>query len=216
MQSFEEKDLKLKHPCTILVAGPRRSGKSEFTKQLILQSAQLFDEDIDTFIWYYSGALQSELFDSLSKKVNFIQGLPDYNIEECFSGNVATLLVFDDLMYEASSRADIKSLFTRGRHRNLSVVFLSQNLFHQGKHSREMSLNSDYMVLFKNPRDTNIVTNLARQMNNVKFVKWAYNDATSHKPFSYLFVDLRQDTPDILRFRTDILNPISAVYVNTV
>ena len=118
-------------------------------------------------------------------------------------------------MYEASSRADIKALFTRGRHRNLSVIFLTQNLFHQGKHSREISLNSDYLVLFKNPRGASIVTNLARQMFDSEFIKSAYKEATSQKPFSYLFVDLRQDTKDILRFRSDIFETVSTVYLKS-
>ena len=180
MHIVDAEDLKLKHPCTVLVAGPRRSGKSEFTKKLILQSDKLFDKKIEKFIWYYQGVVQPELYSSLSGRVHFIQGLPDYNIEENFPGDTRILLVFDDLMYEASSRADIKALFTRGRHRNLSVIFLTQNLFHQGKHSREMSLNSDYLVLFKNPRDASIVTNLARQMFNSLHIRRQHLKNHSH------------------------------------
>ena len=61
------------------------------------------------------------------------------------------------------------------------------------------------MNLFKNPRDSMIITTLGKQMGNVKFLKDAYEQATA-KPFSYLFVDLRSDTPEDLRYRSDVLD----------
>ena len=63
------------------------------------------------------------------------------------------VVVLDDLLQEASDNSQVSSLFTRGRHLNFSVIFLSQNLFHQGKHSRDISLNKGYLILYKNPRD---------------------------------------------------------------
>ena len=56
------------------------------------------------------------------------------------------------------------NLFTRGsHHRNLSVIYIVQNLFHQGKGSRSISLNSHYLVLFKNPQDELQILTLATQ-----------------------------------------------------
>jgi len=96
-------------------------------------------------------------------------------------------------------------LFTRGsHHRNVSVVFLVQNLFHKNKYIRMISLNAHYMVLFKNPRDASQFASLARQMypNRWAFVVEAYKDAT-RRPFSYLFVDLRPEQDEDLRLRTN-------------
>ena len=57
------------------------------------------------------------------------------------------------------------NLFTKGsHHRNLSVIYIVQNLFHQGKGNRSISLNSHYLVLFKNPRDKLQILTLAKQM----------------------------------------------------
>jgi len=59
----------------------------------------------------------------------------------------------------------VANLFTKGsHHRNVSVVYLAQNLFPKNKFARTMSLNTHNMVLFKNPRDTTEFANLARQM----------------------------------------------------
>ena len=52
-------------------------------------------------------------------------------------------------MEEASKSLKITQLFTGGRHYNLSVIYLTQNLFHKNQRALNMSFN--YMVIFKNP-----------------------------------------------------------------
>jgi hypothetical protein len=48
----------------------------------------------------------------------------------------------------------VASLFTKKSHnRNISVMYIVQNLFHRGKHHRTIRLNSHYKVVFKNPRN---------------------------------------------------------------
>ena len=74
------------------------------------------------------------------------------------------------------------TLFTKkSHHRNTSVLYLVQNLLPKNKESRTISLNSQYMVVFKNPRDASQMSHLARQMypGRAKFVKEAFKDATS-------------------------------------
>ena len=70
-----------------------------------------------------------------------------------------------------------------------------------------MSLNSHYLVLFKNPRDSLQITTLARQMypGKSKFLLEAFQDATQ-KPHGYLLIDLKPETNDEERVRTDILD----------
>ena len=46
----------------------------------------------------------------------------------------------------------------------LVVLYLTQNLFPPGKLSRTISLNSHYIVVFKNPRDSLGISTLAKQM----------------------------------------------------
>ena len=80
-----------------------------------------------------------------------------------------------------------------------------QNLFPKNKESHTISLNSQYIVVFKNPRDVSQITTLAKQMyhGRVKFVQEAFADATS-TPNGYILVDLKLDTPEDLRLRTSI------------
>ncbi len=58
----------------------------------------------------------------------------------------------------------------------------SQNLFPPGKQSRTITLNSHYMIVFKNPRDSLGISTLARQMypNNTKYLLQSFPDATKN------------------------------------
>ena len=106
----------------------------------------------------------------------------------------------------AESDDRVTALFTKqSHHRNISVMFISQNLFNQGKGNRTISLNCHYMVLFKNPRDSSQIIHLAKQMYPGKpgFLKGIFQDATN-EPYGYLFIDLKQNTPDHFRLRTQI------------
>jgi len=114
------------------------------------------------------------------------------------------LLIIDDLMQETDET--VAYIFTNNsHHRNVIVVFLAQDLFPQNTFSRTMSLNANYMVLFKNPRDPSQFANLARQMypKTSKFAVEAYKDATKES-YSYLLVDLRPEQDDDLRLRPNI------------
>ena len=96
--------------------------------------------------------------------VEFVKGIPTaLEQDSYFEANKRNLIVFDNQMIDASKGKRVVNLFTRGS-RNLSVSYIVQNLFHQGKGSRSMSLNSRYLVLFKNPRDKLQILTLAKQM----------------------------------------------------
>ena len=133
--------------------------------------------------------------------IEFNQGLPDVSQ---FDGRQRVLMVLDDLMAESGD--DVERIFTKfSHHRNISIMYLSQNLFYKSKQNRTMSLNAHYLVIFKNPRDQNQLAILARQMypGNAKFLIEAFGDATS-KPYGYLLIDLKPDTEERLRIRTNI------------
>jgi hypothetical protein len=61
--------------------------------------------------------------------------------------------------------------------------------------------------MFKNPRDRSQISFLARQMypKQSKFLEEAYLDATNI-PHGYLFIDLKQTTPNELRILTNVFS----------
>jgi hypothetical protein len=203
-------DPRWKHPFTAVIAGPTGCGKSYFVKQFLLHLQQMVDTPISEVIWCY--AEWQPLYDTIQNhRVRFHQGLPQ--LEDFVPQSGPKLVILDDMMREADER--VVDLFTKGsHHRNLSVMFLSQNIFHQGKGRRDISLNAHYVVCFKNPRDRAQIAYLARQVypENPAFIQEAYQDATS-RPHGYLVLDFKQSTPDIERVRTAIFPSDTASYV---
>jgi len=86
-------------------------------------------------------------------------------------------------------------LFTRGsHHRNISVKLITQNLFHQVRNCRDISLNAKYLLLFKNVRHKRQFSHLANQVlpeDSTELFK-AYLDAKK-SAHGYLLLDLTQD-----------------------
>src|ERR1700759_5304560 len=121
-----------------------------------------------------------------------------------FDGRKHSLVIIDDLMLETNDV--VTKLFTRvSHHTNTSVIFITQNLFHASKETRTITLNAQYMVLFKNVRDKSQIAHLSRQMYPAKSKHMieSYVDATS-EPYSYLFVDLKPNTDDKHRLKACI------------
>ena len=197
--SHSHKMIIFEHPFTCIITGPTSSGKTEFCARLVRNASSIIDPPPERIVWHY-GIYQSG-YANLSNNVEFKEGLPQIGD---FDGT-NTLVIIDDLMHEIDESVSL--LFTRGsHHKNISVVFITQNFFQASKYGRTINLNAHYMVLFKSPRDATQVSYLGRQMypGKPRFLAEAFADATS-RPFGYLFVDLKPTTPDEIRIRTNVL-----------
>ena len=140
--------------------------------------------------------------------IEFNQGIPeDIDNADYLDVYQRNLIVLDDLMAQSGKDRRITDLFTKGsHHRNLSIIYIVQNIFHQGKGMRNISLNAHYIVLFKSPRDKQQIPVLARQINpdSVQVFMRSYEDATS-RPRGYLMLDLKPTTDDQQRLKTKVL-----------
>ena len=141
-------------------------------------------------------------------RIEFVKEIPTALEEDSyFDVNKRNLIVFDDQMIDASEDKRIVNLFTRGsHHRNLSMIYIEQNLFYQLKDSRSISLNSHYLVLFKNPRDKLQILTLAKQVHpgQSDFFLNQYEEAVK-RHFGCLLINLKTTTQDNCRLRTNVL-----------
>ena len=193
--------MKLSHPFTCIVSGPSGCGKSSLVKAILKHD--VIKPRPDKILWLY--AEDQPLYQSM-KNVEFIQGIPE-DLETRFQRRHNNVLILDDLMTQCHSDERLTRLFSVGsHHKNLSIIFIIHNLFHYGKEMRTVSLNSHYIILFKNPRDRLQISTLARQMypGQSQFLIEAFQDATK-EAYGYLVIDLKPTTADKLRIRTGIL-----------
>ena len=199
----------LQHPFTCIVAGCTQSGKTVWVKSLLENAQKTISPAPQRIIWCY-GQWQPSYFDMMRTMpgIELNQGIPD-DIDNADYLDVSqrNLIVLDDLMAQSGKDKRISDLFTRGsHHRNLSIIYIVQNIFHQGKEMRNISLNAHYIVLFKSPRDKQQISMLARQINPGKVQEFmrSYDDATS-RPHGYLMLDLKPTTDDQQRLKTNVL-----------
>ena len=188
------------------MAGPTCCAKSQFVKRLLESGEEMIDGAPENIIWCY--VMYQPAYDEMQRSIpniTFVEGIPS-DLESMIDPSIRNLIVLDDMMQELSNEKRVTNLFTKGcHHRNLSVIFILQNIFHRGKELRDMSLNCHYLVLFKSPRDSSQVTHLAKQMfpGHSKYMQEAFQDATS-RPYWYLLCDLKPETLTDFRSRTNI------------
>lgn len=184
--------IKFHAPFSLLIAGSSGTGKTQIVYKLLQNQSDLFTTPPDKILYCY-GQYQS-LFDDIEKQcanVEFYEGLPSKDIIIAFASKYkSSLICIDDLMAECINSSDMQDVFTKySHHLNMSVIFISQNLYIQGKYSRTISLNLHYIIATKSNRDISQISVLARQTGLRKTLQQAYSDATSI-PFGYLLIDL--------------------------
>ena len=211
-------DASMKHPSSIIIAGQSGSGKTFFTINL-LQHKYTFTPKPPKHVIYVYKEWQP-LYDRMRKEHlvdEFICGMPTEekikNIMKKYKKD-GSIMIFDDLMTDIGD--SISNCFTvYSHHLNCTVVLLIQSLFLESKSYRMCSLNAHYIILMKNKRDGASVSFLARQISpyNTKYITESYLNATK-KPYSYLLFDLRQETKDEIRLRSNIFSSPISVYID--
>jgi hypothetical protein len=166
---------------------------------------------IQRIVWCYGQwQLAYEQMSRTLPIVEFVRGIPDdLERDYYFDTSVNNLIVLDDLMTVAKNDNRISDLFTKGsHHRCLSTIYVVQNLFAQGRASRDMLLNCQYMVLYNSPVDRHQISLLARKIypKNPDKMMNKYEEVVS-RPYRYLLIDVKPGTAEHQRLKTDILSP---------
>ena len=181
------KKFRFKSPTTVAIYGPTSSGKTFLVYKIIENRHHMFEQPITKIIWYYNTFQNT--FEKYKNQITFVNGLkllPEY----VKKNNHHSLFIIDDLLEDINT--SLSQLFTQfSHHYNISVFFLSQVLFPKNPIGRTISLNSHYLILFKNKRDSSTISRLSGQLypKLAKEFLHIYNEATSEK-YSYLLIDV--------------------------
>ena len=140
-----------------------------------------------------------KIFEKYADKVSFRKGLP--TLEDLENAKHSLLVLDNFMMSDLKFIAKIYSVYSH--HYHFSVMMTVQNLFHAGL--REISLNSNFIVIFNSARDVGQISYFMKQIYPKKFCDAveANKDAISN-PRGYLLIDLRCDTNENERLRTAI------------
>ena len=201
------------------------------TKNRILKSLVEPSDSGKTYLiheWLKVGAFQSKfdktyffhqhpqpIYDVMQKEfhnLEFVQGVHFEFINSLKNNGTKYLLFLDDSCAEICTSKEFLDIATASRHRGFITNYIKHNLFHQSKVGSDVQMQTTHIVLFKSPRDVNLVATLSVQLGlGPSLVDW-YRDATS-VPIGHLLIDLSPRTHDRLRYCTNSGNNPSKVYV---
>ena len=141
-------------PARILIAGPSGSGKSTLVVHFIRKFLIPYNE-----IRVYTKNPHQLLFENLKNVMSDISKKMGNQVMDILSPNEIskttefekdddwyTTCIFDDLInYDRDTLRKISSYFIKGRHRNLSLIFLTQSYHHV---PQDIHLNTNYMIIY--------------------------------------------------------------------
>ena len=187
---------------------PSGGGKTTFMVNFILNGDELLKNPFKQVLFYYWNyqPLYELLREKLKNDIVFIQGEP--NLDELTAilteAEDPLLLVFDDFTQHLTK--DIATIYTRlSHHYNCHVLLSLHNFFSKSPHARDITQSANALVLFKNPRDMTFANTLGGQIMPHRHTVFTdiYQRATE-KIYGYLFVNLHQETPEPLRYVSNI------------
>ena len=193
-----------------IIFGQTGSGKTHFMLELIRKKMiHPFPKNI-----YYMYKVEQDFMKSWNKieeqKITFIQGLYPNKMKT----SEPSLLVIDDLLL--STNKDVVEMFILGsHHKQISLFYLSQNLFPDCSLFRTMSNNAHYFVIFNNKRNSTQIHRLAHQVfigKDVLRIKNAYK-RIQQQHWGFMVLTFVPELPEELTVVTDWWESCPSVYL---
>ena len=152
---------------SLIIAGATGSGKTCFAHKILDNNYVTWYGGVPPIeIIYCYGQWQS-YFNQIEKDVTdiiFHNGLPNTEDIDTWKSE-HTLIILDDLMNEVLKNAITQKRFTIGcHHMNINCIFMTQDLYNQGKFTRTITLNVTYLILFENIRNSSQVMRSGSQI----------------------------------------------------
>ena len=174
------------HTFRMLICGNSGSGKTNLLYHMLIEPSLYFDE-----IYLYAKNLDQEKYQNLINKMNEMRRTVGYDIMNVSNDNIIPindidyednqkLVIFDDYVCEKNQR-QIVDYFVQGRHKNCSVIYLSQSFY---KKPSDIRLNCSHYCIYEFPssRERNMIS------SELGVDKGKFKKATKEL-YSFLYVD---------------------------
>ena len=169
----------------MLIAGPSGSGKTNTLMHMLQEPLIQFDK-----LYLYAKNLDQGKYVDLAQRFDSISKQVGYPVIDCSNDNIIPVsdldsesqkvVVFDDFVCDKNQKPLI-DYFIQGRHKNCSVIYLSQSFY---KTPKDIRLNCSHYCIYEFP-SANEKSLITRELG---VDKKQYDRATS-KPYSFLYVD---------------------------
>ena len=170
----------------MLICGNSGSGKTNLLYHILIEPLLHYDE-----IHLYAKNLEQEKYQNLLNKMNEISKEVGYNIVTISNDKIIPInhlpyednqkiIIFDDYVCE-KDQSEIVDYFIQGRHKNCSVIYLSQSFY---KTPTDIRLNCSHFCIFEFPssREKNLIS------SELGVEKGQYKKATEKK-YDFIYVD---------------------------
>ena len=170
----------------MLICGNSGCGKTNLLYHMLIKPLPYYDE-----IYLYARNLEQDKYKNLMQKMRDLSAKVGYQVLNVSNDEIKPVaemgyeddqkvVIFDDYVCDKNQRQLI-DYFIQGRHKNCSVIYLSQSFY---KAPKDIRLNCSHYCLYEFPssRETNRIT------SDLGVDKETYKTATK-KPFSFLYVD---------------------------
>ena len=170
----------------MLICGNSGSGKTNLLFHMLMKPLLYYDE-----IYLYARNLEQDKYKRLMQKMREMSLELGYEIINVSNDEITPvtemgyednqkLVIFDDYVCDKNQR-QIVDYFIQGRHKNCSVIYLSQSFY---KTPKDIRLNCSHYCLYEFPS--------SREANRISSELGVDKDvfkAATQKPFSFLYVD---------------------------
>ena len=170
----------------MLICGNSGSGKTNLLYHMLIKPLLYYDE-----IYLYARNLEQDKYQMLIKKMLELSNKLGYQILNVSNDEIPPvsemdyednqkLVIFDDYVCEKNQKSLI-DYFIQGRHKNCSVIYLSQSFY---KTPKDIRLNCSHYCLYEFPSSREV----NRIASELGVDKDTYKTATK-KPYTFLYID---------------------------
>jgi len=170
----------------MLICGGSGSGKTNLLYHMLMKPLVYYDQ-----IHLYAKNLEQEKYQNMIKNFNVISQSVGYDVLVCSNNEIVPvedlmddsaqkIVIFDDYVCDKNQKPLI-DYFIRGRHKNCSVIYLSQSFYGTPK---DIRLNCSHFCVYEFP-SCNERSLISRELGvgKEKYIK------ATKKPYSFLYVD---------------------------
>ena len=201
--AHEIPDCKLEKPFRLIVGGGSGSGKTEFVKELVNKNH--FSSPFEKIIYCYPDYL-TDVPIEFDQIVDCQPGLCDLKYFSSLPKN--SLIILDDMMNECGNSDQIMKLFSVvARKRNLSLIFIVQNVYDKSKQFRNIRLNATGFILFKFYAATDVTRRILRDISCDDIISKEQINQIYTKNFAYIMINIHPERhSEFITIRTNIFD----------